>query len=177
MWRHEHVSPLAGATLLSTKGATVDVNPEAMNQQDHEMMHKLREGIAELHPEPDNLVQLASGLFTLRTLDGDLAALAYDSTLDEAVSVRSPGVLTRVLSFESDAASFEIDLDEQRRIIIGQVIPPVEGTIELQHPEGSQTVDLGAVGSFEFRDVPVGPLRLRLVVDAQTVATTTFFTL
>lgn len=155
----------------------VDVNPDDMNQRDHEMLHKLREGISALHPEPTNLVQIASGLFALRTLDGDLAAMAYDSTLDEAVSVRSPGVLTRVLSFESGAASFEVDLDEQRRTIIGQVMPPVEGQIELQHRDASQTIEIGAVGSFEFSEVPVGPLRLRLVIDGQIVATTSFFTL
>lgn len=148
-----------------------------MERRDHHMLHTLRLGIEALHPEPDNLVDLASGLYALRTLDGELAALAYDSLMDDAVSVRSVGTLTRILSFESDVAAFEVEVDERLRTIMGQVVPPTEGRIELQHSDGSETTDLGAVGSFEFADVPGGPLRLRLIVDGRIISTTGFFTL
>ncbi len=141
------------------------------------MLDELRKGIEWLHREPDNLVELASGLYALRTLDGELAALTYDSLMDNTVSVRSKGTLTRILSFESDIVAFEVEVDERLRTIMGQVVPPPEGSIELQHSAGSVTTDLGAVGSFEFVDVPSGPLRLRLIVDGQITATTGFFTL
>jgi hypothetical protein len=141
------------------------------------MLDGLRKGIEWLHPEPDNLLELASGLHALHTLDGELAALTYDSLMDNTVSVRSTGTLTRILSFESDVAAFEVEIDERLRTIMGQVVPPAEGSIELQHSEGSATTDLGAVGSFEFVDVPSGPLRLRLIVDGRIISTTGFFTL
>ncbi len=141
------------------------------------MLDAVRKGIAWLHPEPDNLAECASGLYSLRTLDGELAALAYDSSVDETISVRSTGTLTRVLSFEADAATFEMEVDDRLRTIIGQVVPPMDGHVELQGTAGSQTTELGAIGSFEFTNIPTGPLHLRVIVNEQVVATTEFFTL
>ena len=140
------------------------------------MLNKLRQGIELLHPEPDNLVSLASSLYVLRTLDGDLAQMTYDSLRDETVSVRSVGVLPRVMSFESESITFEFEINERDRSITGQVIPDIEGQIILVHTAGEKILPLDAVGSFHFGDIPKGPIRLRLVNNDETIATTTFFT-
>lgn len=173
---HDNVSRHLSATLLCTKGIQVDVNPDEQKQREQNMLNMLRQGIELLHPEPDNLVTLASSLYLLRTLDGDLAQMTYDSLRDETVSVRSVGVLPRVMSFESESITFEFEINERDRSITGQVIPDIEGQIILVHTAGEKILPLDAVGSFHFGDIPKGPIRLRLVNNDETIATTTFFT-
>ena len=170
---HDNVSRHLSATLLCTKGIQVDVNPDEQKQREQNM---LRQGIELLHPEPDNLVTLASSLYLLRTLDGDLAQMTYDSLRDETVSVRSVGVLPRVMSLESEEITFEFEINERDRSITGQVIPDIEGHIVLVHTAGEQMQQLDAVGSFHFGDIPAGPVRLRLASNGETIATTTSFT-
>ena len=173
---HDNVSRHLSATLLCTKGIQVDVNPDEQKQREQNMLNMLRQGIELLHPEPDSLVTLASSLYLLRTLDGDLAQMTYDSLRDETVSVRSVGVLPRVMSFESESITFEFEINERDRSITGQVIPDIEGQIILVHTAGEKILPLDAVGSFHFGDIPKGPIRLRLVNNDETIATTTFFT-
>lgn len=173
---HDNVSRHLSATLLCTKGIQVDVDPDEQKQRERTMLNKLRQGIELLHPEPDNLVSLASSLYVLRTLDGDLAQMTYDSLRDETVSVRSVGVLPRVMSFESETITFEFEINERDRSITGQVIPDIEGHIVLVHTAGEQMQQLDAVGSFHFGDIPAGPVRLRLASNGETIATTTSFT-
>lgn len=71
------------------------------------------------------------------------------------------GVLPRVMSFESEAITFEFAISERDRSITGQVIPDSEGHIVLMRTAGEQMQQLDAVGLLHFGDIPTGSVRLR----------------
>jgi len=112
---------------------------------------------------PPGLLDLGKGAFTWRTVDEDLAlaALAYDSLLDEELSARARSQgSTRGLVFEDAGLSLEIQVTGEG--IVGQLGPAGGGEISVWTPDGlfaEATAD--DVGGFTVELPPPGPVRLR----------------
>src|SRR5437016_4164158 len=128
------------------------------------LIDELRSVVAGLDPVPDRVLAAARGSFTWRTIDVELAALAYDSVMDEErlALVRS-GDEARLLTFETQELSVELEVTVvgRQRHIVGQLVPPSAGVVELRHAGGLLTLDADELGRFAAeRGVP-GAVSLR----------------
>lgn len=130
---------------------------------DDRMLARLRSAAAKADPVPDKIIRSAQAAFAWRTIDTELAALAFDSQLNEpAVSVRGASAL-RLLSFESPALAVEVEVEKvgSSRRLIGQLVPPSSGSIEIRQPEATSVVEADSLGRFHADDLVPGPVSLR----------------
>ncbi len=111
-----------------------------------------------LDPIPDEVTTAATAAYSLRTVDKELAALTYDSLVDEPPAIRTPGAV-RHLSFVGRHLSVEVDLGTDG--LAGHLVPPAAADIEVRWPGGSTTVAADDRGGFSVSPVPPGPVSLR----------------
>ena len=127
-------------------------------------LEELRALAAEGDPVPERVLAAARGSFTWRTIDAELAELAYDSALDteRLTAVRSADT-ARLLTFEAPELTIELEVTsvEGRRRILGQLVPARPGTIEIRHPGGLLELQADARGRFTAEDVEPGQVSLR----------------
>lgn len=129
-----------------------------------------------LRPEPGEqaVIDAARGVYAWHhtELDRGLAALLYDSHLDEAVSVRGPvSGAPRNLVFTLGELRVEIEVSDTG--IEGQLVPPEPGTVRLLGAAGildETTTD--EVGCFTFPSAGHrGPIRIECAVAGRQLAT------
>jgi hypothetical protein len=124
---------------------------------------RLRALSAELDPAPDLVVAGAKAAWVLRDLDAQLAMLVADSWIDtQAVATRDSAGTLRMLTFTSDGASIEVDVESD----------PVTGTRRLRGfvtgAQGDLVVESAAArivvpivdGQFDVDGLGGGPARL-----------------
>jgi hypothetical protein len=140
--------------------------------------------LARLDPVPPEVLDQARRLFCWRSVDVELAELAFDSLVDRevALAVRSgdESVLEpRMLGFDAtvDGTDLSIELEvstmEGQCTMIGQLSPAGTDTISVQTGDGAMVdVPVDEVGRFLLRPVPSGPVRLRIVHAGHAVQTT-----
>lgn len=148
---------------------------EIARDDDGRLLDELRAALTGFDDVPDPVVAAARSAYDWRTLDAELAALSYDSFLDdkELAGVRSAGAEPRLLTFESARGSVEIEVAQGR--IVGQLVPPQTGTVEVRHPGGSVSVQADEFGRFSCGGIPPGPVSLRCVpADAVAMITEWF---
>ena len=150
---------------------------------DDELAARLRLAVAADVP-PAHVLIAAKAAFTWRTIDAELAALTYDSFVDDdaLVGVRgSDG--PRQLSFERGALSLELEVVEvgERRRLTGQVVASPLAELTLQHSasERSMPVPTDHLGRFHLDEVSAGPARFlfRLAGDVMTDVLTDWVTI
>lgn len=133
--------------------------------EDETLLQALRAAALRHDPVPPALLEASRAALSWRTVDAELAALSYDSTLDAAVSagVRG-GEGPRSLVFETDAVAVEVEVhaDGGARRLLGQLAPPQAATVAVRHGGGTVTVEADDAGRFAVEQVPPGPVRLRL---------------
>ncbi len=113
---------------------------------------------------PADVLESARLTFQLRSIDDELAALVYDSMVDDDLlaSVRSGGTSTRQLTFASREMVLELEVPQDRAgSVMGQVVPPQAAEIELRHRGGSTPVTADELGCFQVSSVPPGPVSFR----------------
>jgi hypothetical protein len=119
-----------------------------------------------LRPEPVPGIQAAAkALFTWRTIDDDLASLAYDSALADHADMRGDqppdSAVLRTLTFTTATMTIEIGVRQDG--ILGQVVPPQVGRVEIRTEEGVfGAADVDDLGCFTVRPTPRTPFRLHL---------------
>lgn len=135
---------------------------------DDQLLAELRLALSGVDPVPTSVTAAAQAAYAWRTIDADLAALSYDSLLDdkELAGVRSGGDEPRMLTFDSDDSTVEIAVERGR--IIGQLVPPRSGEVEVRQPGGSVTVQADEVGRFTCDGIGRGPVSLRCVTPGAT---------
>ena len=132
-----------------------------MTTDDDVLLARLGRALAPVDPPPASVVAAAKASFALRDLDGELAALVFDSAAErEPVGVRGGGA-SRLLSFEADEAGVELEVAGTDRRLVGQLVPPSPAEIELRDPEGSRTVAADHLGRFAVDAPAHGPVQLR----------------
>ena len=110
---------------------------------------------------PRSVVEAAKAVFTWHTVDAELAALAYDSAAarHDALGVLGDQATLRTMTFQ--AASIIIEIEVSANALIGQIVPPNSGTVDVHAAIGvTGIVDVDDVGSFVVSPVPAGPFRL-----------------
>jgi hypothetical protein len=135
-----------------------------MTDQPDPLEVALAAALAERDPVPPDVVEAARAAFTWRTVDEELAALAFDSASDaELAGVRGDG--PRALTFEADDVVIDVEVREDASgcHVHGQVAaPPGTSTaVEVHTPQATMPVHVDALGRFHGAAVPPGPVRLR----------------
>jgi hypothetical protein len=128
---------------------------------DEQLLGALREAIRSREGVPDEFVETAKGVYAWHNIDAELAQLTYDSRHDKdrIASVRSETASIRALTFTSAHLSIEVEVTEGS--LVGQIIPPGEGTIEAQTGAGAITAaPVDEIGCFSIEPVPSSPFRL-----------------
>ena len=149
------------------------------HDEDETLLAELREATGQADPLPAESVAAARAAFAWRTLDAELARLAYDSLLDDELLSGVRGVGTpRLLTFEAAHLTVEVEAvaEGSERRLLGQLVPPQPGRVQLRHRGGLETVEADGMGRFAFGGVLPGPVSLRCDPAAGTVCTDWFLT-
>ena len=130
-------------------------------QDDDQLLADLAEAVRATDPMTDWVRRLGAEVPLYRQLDQDieLAALTYDSALDEALVARNGGSEYRTLLFQGKSGQVQIEAVNHQ--VIGQVMPSLGGTVSIDARDGTvATADIDETGCFQVRSVPAGLLRL-----------------
>jgi hypothetical protein len=129
---------------------------------DEQLIEALREAMSARRAVPDWFVEAGKSAYTWHNIDAELAQLTYDSHRDTAGAAvtRSEAASIRALTFTS--AHLSIELEVTADSLLGQIIPPRSGTIEVLTSTGaSTTTPVDEIGCFSVVPIPVGQFRLR----------------
>lgn len=146
-------------------------------ETDEGLQGALREALAEEHVVPESFLEMARATYTWRSVDSELAALAYDSASErlrsEALTVRAEPAVLRAMTFSSPRLTIELMFSDDA--MLGQLVPPQPGRVEVQTADGeSITVAADGVGWFSVRPVPTRMCRLRCTLDGGPLVETTW---
>ena len=133
--------------------------------EDVALLRELSRVVTAGDPVPADVIAAAKASFTWRTIDAELAELAFDSLLDdEAVLVRGSDQ-PRLLTFEGSSVTIELVVvteDDSRRVI-GQLVPVQPATVEVVHSGGTTSAVADDLGRFQADELGAGPMRVRVV--------------
>jgi hypothetical protein len=144
-------------------GAAVHLEwPDAAEAAREATFRRLQSLVPEKDPVPAEVLASARSSFGLRSVDDELAALVYDSMIDDGLlaSVRSGGRTARQLSFEARDLVLEMEMSGAR-YLVGQVVPAQAAVVELRHRGGTTPVETDELGCFHIPVVPDGPVSFR----------------
>lgn len=144
------------------------------------LLARMRILAATADPAPSLSYDLARAAFSMRTLDTELAELAWDSAQDaaELTGVRG-GSDTRMLSFETPSVAIELQVDAHgsHRTLIGQVVGIATTGLHVETDCRTTRADVDDLGCFRIVGLAPGPTRLRLTARDGTTITTSWVTL
>jgi hypothetical protein len=128
--------------------------------EDQRLVQELRAAVDRVGVPTARMIAAAQAAYSWRTVDAELAALTHDSLTDESTLVRSGSAAPRTLVFESARVSVELEQTEDG--LVGQLVPPTDGEVTLQGPEGELGhASVDELGCFSFGRSLRGPVRLR----------------
>ncbi|MBC8090855.1 MAG: hypothetical protein H7Y15_02735 [Pseudonocardia sp.] len=113
---------------------TTEPTDRGKDGSEHEDSALLAELSALLVREPPaDVLYAARESFTWRTVGAEIAALQYDSLLDDTVTTRAGGQ-PRILTFEVHRLTIEVELDTtpSGRRLLGQLVPAQAAELELR---------------------------------------------
>jgi hypothetical protein len=129
---------------------------------DDELLEALGEAMKARQAVPSWFVETGKNAYAWHNIDAELAQLTYDSNDDrrEAVVVRSETASIRSLTFTS--AHLTVELEVAGSSLLGQIIPPRAGTLEIHTKAGEiTTTEVDEIGCFAVDPIPDSPFRLR----------------
>ncbi len=128
---------------------------------DDALLAELATAFDEAARVPAGFVDQGKAAFDLRGAAAELAALTQDVTGAELAGIRSEPAALRSLTFV--AGDVAIELEVTAEALVGQVVPPRAGEIDVEGPRGAiGSVPVDEVGWFAVRPAPTGPVRLHL---------------
>jgi len=132
---------------------------------DRELLALLRgvlstDGDQTVSPVPPAVRDAAAAAWAWRSVDEELAELAYDSAAEpELAGVRGGIPHHRQLTFESGDTTLEVELSG--RELLGQLLPGRRVRVRLSTPDGpGAELDSDDRGRFRVAEVPSGLFRL-----------------
>jgi hypothetical protein len=132
---------------------------------DEELLAALGEAIRVRQAVPEWFVETGKNAYAWHDIDAELAQLTYDSLVDRerAAAVRSESASIRALTFTS--ARLSIELEVAKSSLLGRIIPPRAGTLEVHTTAGVTSSPADEIGCFVVEPIPNGPFRLRCRTD------------
>jgi hypothetical protein len=146
-------------------------------RDDDELLAALGEAIQAREEVPEWFVETGKNAYAWHNIDAELARLTYDSSRDrDAVAVvRSEAASIRALTFTS--AQLSIELEVTAGSLVGQIIPPGAGTLEVHTTAGVASSPVDEIGCFAVTPIPNSPFRLRCRTEDGTDVLTGWITL
>lgn len=135
---------------------------DSTHPTDEELIARLRAGLEEADPVPGDTTEFAKAALGWRDVDAELAEIAFDSTEEEALSGVRSSTTARMISFEAGRWTIDIEYDESRSHLMGQVEPATRIQVEILFAGGAMTTDSDEIGRFDFDDIPKGPMSLTI---------------
>ena len=132
---------------------------------DEELLAALREALRAREEVPEWFVETGKNAYAWHNIDAELAQLTYDSHDDRAraAAVRSEAASIRALTFTSTRLSIELEVAETS--LLGQIIPPRAGTLEVHTTAGVTSTPVDEIGCFTVEPIPASPFRLRCRIE------------
>ena len=148
-----------------------------MRDDDDELLAALGAAIRAREEVPEWFVETGKNAYAWHNIDAELAQLTYDSSRDrDAVSaVRSETASIRALTFTS--AQLSVELEVTTGSLVGQIIPPRAGTLEVHTTAGVASSLMDEIGCFAVTPIPNSPFRLRCRTEDGTDVLTGWITL
>ena len=128
---------------------------------DEQFLAALGEALRAREAVPEWFVETGKNAYAWHNIDAELAQLTYDSSRDQDVvaAVRSETASIRALTFTS--ARLSIELEVAQSSLLGQIIPPRAGTLEVHTTAGVTCSPVDEIGCFVVDPIPSSPFRLR----------------
>jgi hypothetical protein len=145
---------------------------------DDALLAALREALAAREAVPSWFVEAGKSAYAWRDIDAELAQLTFDSLRDAELtaSTRSESASIRALTFQSARITIEVEITGDA--LLGQLIPPRDGTAEMQTQVGHiSTTSIDEVGCFVIEPKPDSPFRLRVRTEGQADVVTGWLTI
>ena len=146
---------------------------------DEELLVALGEAMRARASVPEWFVETGKNAYAWHNIDVELAQLTYDSDSDtgrsRAAAVRSEAASIRALTFTSARLSIELEVGEGS--LIGQIIPPRAGTLEVHTTAGVTSSPVDEIGCFVVDPIPSSPFRLRCRTEDGTDVLTGWITI
>jgi hypothetical protein len=149
---------------------------------DERLLAALRESLRARQDVPVWFTETGRGAYAWHDIDAQLAQLTYDSSRDRdlegimrSVDTRSEPASIRALTFTSVRLSIELEVTTDS--LVGQIIPPRQGTVEYQARDGeTASTPIDEIGCFYIQPVPSGSFRLRCKTEDGVDVVTNWFT-
>jgi hypothetical protein len=137
------------------------MTPEHLPAGDDRLLADLGAAVREAAQVPESFLAAGRAAFAWRTIDAEIATL----TAGETATVRGPDgpdpARLRAFTFAARAVTIELEVGEDA--LVGQVVPPAPGRIELRSPAGPPIeAAVDELGWFALRPMPAGMFRLYL---------------
>lgn len=144
---------------------------------DEELLAALGEAMRARQAMPEWFVETGKNAYAWHNIDAELAQLTYDSSRDQDVvaAVRSEAASIRTLTFTSARLSIELEVAEGS--LLGQIIPPRAGTLEIHTTAGVTSSPVDETGCFMVDPIPSSPFRIRCRTEDGTDVLTGWVTL
>ena len=128
---------------------------------DEQLLAALGDALRARQEVPEWFVETGKNAYAWHNIDVELAQLTYDSLVDreQAAAVRSETASIRALTFTSARLSIELEVSESS--LVGQIIPPRAGTLEVHTTAGVTSSPVDEIGCFVVEPIPSSPFRLR----------------
>ncbi|GGM70673.1 hypothetical protein ACFFX1_28780 [Dactylosporangium sucinum] len=126
---------------------------------DDSLLEELGAAIRDAGRVPESFRAAGRAAFAWRNVDAELASLSVEPAA--AAGTRAEPAALRAFTFAARELSIEVEVTADA--LVGQVVPPRPGRIELRTGAGfEQATDVDEVGWFAFRPLPTGMFRLYL---------------
>lgn len=146
-----------------------------MDHDDDPLLAELGAALRSRRAVPDRFVELGKAAFAFRDPVAALATLTQDSTALAGTRAAERAAL-RSLTFVAGETAIEVEVTPAA--LVGQVVPPRAGHIEVLTPTGPfAETDVDEVGWFSIQPPPSGPTRLHLRTGDGTAISTEWTTL
>lgn len=145
---------------------------------DDQLLAALDSALRTARAVPREFVEAGKAAYTWHSIDAELAALTFDSTVQaaELSAVRGPEASPRYLTLASTELTIELEISSDA--MVGQIVPPERGQVEACPASGpAVTVDIDEVGCFVIRPLPTSPFRLHCHTGQGIDVLTTWITL
>jgi hypothetical protein len=135
--------------------------PDGRDWDDDQLLAALGEAVRARREVPEWFVETGKNAYAWHNIDAELAQLTYDSSRDEdtVAAVRSEAASIRALTFTSPQLSIELEVASDS--LLGQIIPPRAGTLEVHTTAGVTTSPVDEIGFFTVEPTPASQFRLR----------------
>ena len=102
---------------------------------DEQLLTALGEAMRARQAVPDSFIEMGKSAYAWHNIDAELAQLTYDSQPRAGGGPASETASIRALTFTSAHLTLELEVTDGS--LLGQVIPPRSGTLEIQTRAGT----------------------------------------